>query len=115
MDIGVWEMYLFEEVREKFEKLIAADCEPELEVLIDGVYYMIIGYEGFVTFQRCGQNGSGEIPYNSLDALYSAETIDGICLVKDWERIEEMYAYDFADMDTILKIYELNKMNGERK
>lgn len=85
-------MYSFEEVKEKFEKLIAADCEPELELLIGGEYYMIIGYEGFVTFQRCGQPGSGEIRFDSLDELYPAETIDGICLAKDWNRIEEMHA-----------------------
>lgn len=102
-------MYSFEEVKEKFEKLIATDCEPELEVRISDTYYMIIGYKGFVTFQRCGQNGSGEIKYNSLDELYNTETIDGIFLVKDWSKIEEMYAYDFEDMDTILKNCELNK------
>uniref|UniRef100_UPI0040573C95 hypothetical protein n=1 Tax=Agathobacter sp. TaxID=2021311 RepID=UPI0040573C95 len=105
-------MYSFEEVKEKFDKLIAADCEPELEVRINEKYYMIIGYEGFVTFQG---NGSGEIRFDSLDELYNTETIDGICLAKDWGKIEEMYAYDFEDMDTILKIYELNKLNGEKR
>ena len=102
-------MYSFEEVKEKFEKLIAADCEPELELQIGGVYYMIIGYEGYVTFQRCGQPGSGEIQFDSLEELYYAETVDGICLAKDWNRIEEMHAYEFDDMDTLLKIYELNR------
>lgn len=104
-------MYSYEEVKEKFEKLIAADCEPELGLRINETYYMIIGYEGFVTFQG---NGSGEIRFDSLDELYNTETIDGICLAKDWSKIEEMYAYDFEDMDTILKICELNKLNGEK-
>lgn len=104
-------MYSFKDIKEKFVKLIAADCEPELEMRINGKYYMIIGYEGFITFQG---NGSGEIRFDSLDELYNTETIDGICLARDWDKIEEMHAYEIEDMDTLLKIYELNKLCGER-
>ena len=99
-------MYSFEEIKEKFKKLIAADCEPELEIRIDDRYYMIIGYEGYATFSG---NGSGEIRFESLDELYNAETIDGICLARDWDKIEEMNAFEIEDMDTILKIFELKR------
>ena len=98
-------------VKEKFDKLIAADCEPELELRINNTYYMIIGYEGFVTFQG---NGSGEIRFESLDELYNTKTIDGIYLARDWDRIEEMHAFEIEDMDTILKIFDLNKLRDDR-
>lgn len=101
-------MYTYQEVEQKLNELIAADCEPEIELKINGSYYMIIGYEEFVTFQRCGYPGSSEIRFSSWKELYHATTIDGICLERDWSYIEEMYSYDFETMDTILKIHELS-------
>lgn len=67
-----------------------ANGEPEYEVAVDNreAEYMIVKYSDCVTFQRCGiENGSGEIRFGSLDELLSAETIDGICLKRDWDQI----------------------------
>lgn len=54
----------------------AIDGEPECEIYFKGsdVTYMIIKYDGYVSFQRCGYvvEGSGEFTYKSLDDLYHA-------------------------------------------
>ena len=108
-------MYTYREVEQKLNELIAADCEPEIEVKIKGIYYMIIGYEEFVTFQRCGNPGSGEIRFSSWRELYHATTIDGICLERDWGQIEEMYSHEFEDMETLLMLYSLKNGHGIRR
>ena len=68
------------------------DWEPEftLRFAEDPHDYMIITYADYVTFQRCGQpgEGSGEIRFSDLDELYNADTIDGICLKRDWDGLE---------------------------
>ena len=72
----------------------AIDGEPECEIYFKGsdVTYMIIKYDGYVSFQRCGYvvEGSGEFTYKSLDDLYHSILVDGICLEKDWDKIETM-------------------------
>ena len=83
-----------------FEELKRLICEnknePEVWFIINGKEYMIIGYEVKCSFQRCGAKGtgSGEFYYGSLDELYTAETVDGIILKRDWDRITEIYSYD---------------------
>ena len=82
MDIG------FEEVKEKLSVLAEKGFEPEFRIFLYGKEYMIIAYRTFCSFQRCGMtDGSGEIRYASLDELYHAQTIDGIVLEKDWNKI----------------------------
>lgn len=66
--------------------------------------YMIIMFADKVSFQRYGKPGeqSGEIWFKSLDELYNAETTDGICLKRDWDRIDHIIAdsrYDLFDKD----------------
>lgn len=72
-------------------------CEAELElVFADKPHeYMIIIYEGHCSFQRCGKNGSGEYNYSTLDELYRAKQIDNIILEKDWNKIVDIYCFDF--------------------
>lgn len=86
----------------------AARWEPEFSLTFAGNCgkYMIIPFEQSVSFQRYGlpEEQTGEIWFDSLDALYGAETIDGICLKRDWERIESLIAdfrYDLFDEDDL--------------
>lgn len=70
--------------------------EPEFELWFDedGPDYMIIKYADCATFQRCGNGprGSGEFEYPSLDALLSADLLDGLNLRRDWSRIQGIIA-----------------------
>lgn len=86
----------------------AIDGEPECEIYFKDtdITYMIIKYDGYVSFQRCGYvvEGSGEFKYRSLDDLYHSVLVDGISLKKDWDKIETIVidsAFDLADDDQI--------------
>ncbi len=89
------------------------DWEPEfsLSFLGNNSKYMIIVLKQGVTFQRYGQpeEQTGETWYESLDALYDADTIDDICLRRDWERIESIVAdfryelFEEEDLASFLK------------
>ena len=67
--------------------------------------YMIIKYDDHVSFQRCGaSDGSGEYNYNSLMELYQTESVDGICLEKDWNKITAIVAdamFDITDKEEL--------------
>lgn len=87
----------FETIKSLLEKSVQRGEEPELGMYIDGTEYMIIAYDGYCTFQRCGIKGvgSGEIKYDTLDELYEArQPIDNLCLKRDWNKIEDMYSLD---------------------
>lgn len=89
-------MIQYSEFKEFFENIPA---HSELEVFFEDVdeEYMLIKYEDAVTFARCGiKVGSGEFEYGSLDDLYHAETVDGICLERDWSCIECVLAHTSA-------------------
>ena len=80
--------------------------EPEFSFgfIGDPRKYMIIMFADKVSFQRYGkpEEQTGEIWFHSLDELYNAETIDGICLKRDWDRIDHIIAdsrYDLFDKD----------------
>lgn len=79
--------------KELFDKL-DSNCEPEIEVYFKNKEsnYMIIKYNNYITFQRCGkkEEQSGEIKFNSLDELYNNETIDNIILKNEWNNIEDI-------------------------
>ncbi|MCH5320336.1 MAG: hypothetical protein J1E36_01135 [Eubacterium sp.] len=98
-------VYSYEEIKDMFNRLVLIGCEPEFEIRLFGNYYMIIGYDDHYSFQRCGDNKSGEINFSSLDDLYQSVTIDGICLKSDWDKIEDMFCYDFEDIDSIEKMW----------
>ncbi len=72
--------------------------------------YMIIRYNDYITFQRCGteEEGSGEIKFKSLDVLYNSQTIDNIVLKDEWDNIEDILFNGFsviADKEEILNLY----------
>ena len=95
----------------------AIDGEPECEIYFKDtdVTYMIIKYDGYVSFQRCGYvvEGSGEFKYSSLDDLYHSVLVDEICLEKDWDKIETIVidgAFDLAydvEIERLKQWYEL--------
>ena len=99
----------FELFKKVFNKMTG---EPEIEVyFIDNENeYMIIKYDGYISFQRCGiKDGSGEIKFKSLDELYESRTVDGIFLKEDWYKIRDIVineALSFKDdLDIILERY----------
>jgi len=99
--------YSYEDVKAKFETLIAADCEPELTIALNGHDYMVIGYDDHVSIQRLGDVHPEEIAFPSLNALYEAETVDGICLKRDWDRISSMHSHEFDQIDVLTELHRL--------
>lgn len=63
----------------------------EIELIFDNTNetYMIVKYEDYVTFARCGEE-SEEIPFKSFDELASTKTIDSLLLKEDWGRIKDI-------------------------
>ena len=98
-----------------FEKLFnKINGEPEISIyFVDNKnQYMIIKYNNYITFQRCGINdGSGEIKYNNLRELYNTKTVDNICLKEDWNKINDIIIDESLslkdDLDYIKEIYDL--------
>ena len=91
---GKGNIYSIEYVKEVIKELVKMDFEPELSLCFRGneSEYMIIGYADHVSFQRCGYyDGSGEIDYKTLDELFEADIIDGICLKRDWNKIVDIW------------------------
>ncbi len=83
----------------------AVGGEPEFEICFSNKSseYMIIKYKNEVSFQRCGiENGSGEVFFDSLDELFSATTIDNICLKEQWTNIE------YIVMETMYNLFDRN-------
>ena len=92
-----------------FKKIFDAyPGEPECEIYFNGsdITYMIIKYDKYVTFCRCGYlvEGTDEFKYDSLDTLYHSVLVDGICLENNWVNIETIVidsSFDLAFVDSI--------------
>lgn len=86
-------MISYEKFKEIFN-IIDSKREPEMEFYFKNRKntYMIIKYNDYVTFQRCGrfEEQSGEIKFKSLDELYNSHTIDNIVLKKEWNNIKDI-------------------------
>ncbi len=82
-------MVTLEEFKEIFDLVPG---EPEFEVLFRGnpASYMVIRYGDRVTFARCGNPGTPEAPYPTLQDLCHAELVDGIVLSRDWDKVEQV-------------------------
>lgn len=86
----------FETIKSLLLKSIENGFEAELTLYINDKAYMIIIYDNYCSFQRCGWNdGSGEYIFNSLDELYKATQVDNIILERDWDKIQEFESFDF--------------------
>lgn len=62
----------------------------EIELIFDNTKetYMIVKYEYYVTFAKCGEEAK-EIPFKSFGELSSAKTIDGLLLKESWEHVKD--------------------------
>lgn len=88
----------FEELKKSADECVSQGGEPEICITFSDkeAEYMIIAFKEKCSFQRCGShNGSGGFFYGSLDGLYEAETVDGIILKRDWDKITEIWSDDF--------------------
>ena len=97
-------MITFEEIKEK--ALRHTDMEPEIWLNFSDKKsdYMIIVFKDKCSFQRCATqgwseyDGSGEFFYKSLDELYETETVDGILLKRDWDKITSIYSFELNNL-----------------
>lgn len=95
---------------------IDSNREPEIEIYFKNRKntYMIIKYEGFITFAKCGTNGQSKVcEYNSLEELYNTKTIDNIILKNEWNNIEDII-FDctfsiITDKEDIYEVYRINQ------
>ncbi len=98
-------MVTFERFKEVVKKILTdlPGFEPEIVLYFSDrpdKEYMIIVYGDECTFQRCGvKDGSGEVWYKSLDELYESETVDGILLKRDWNKITEIRNDAYVDFE----------------
>lgn len=97
-------MVTFEQLKALAEKLVAHGGEPEIWINFSDKTndYMIIAFKDKCSFQRCATqgfktfDGSGEFFYKCLDELYETETVDGILLKRDWDKITDIWCDDFG-------------------
>lgn len=86
-------MISYQKFKEIYDK-IDSNRESEIEFYFKNRKntYMIIKYNDYVTFQRCGtaEEQSGEITFESLDELCNSQTIDNIILINEWNNIEDI-------------------------
>lgn len=90
-------MIKFEQLKKLAEDNVSQGGEPEiwLNFCDKKNDYMIIAFEDKCSFQRCGAyDGSGEFFYDTLDELYETETVDGILLKRDWDKITEIWSFE---------------------
>lgn len=97
--------------KEEFLRIYhALGGEPEFSFLFEGTdpEYMVIKYADHATFQRCGrEDGSGEVRFATIEELLVANTVDGICLERDWTRIKGVVVDSLWDLDCELDRREL--------
>lgn len=99
-------MITFEQLKKLAENNVSQGGEPEIWLKFSDKKndYMIIAFDGKCSFQRCatqnrrtyvgGYDGSGEFFYKSLNELYETETVDGILLKRDWDKITDIWSFE---------------------
>lgn len=97
-------MITFEELKETAHR--HRDMEPEIWLNFSDRKgdYMIIVFNDKCSFQRCGTpgvtpfDGSGEVFCKSMDELYETETVDGILLKRDWDKITSINSFELEEL-----------------
>lgn len=97
-------MTTFEELKKI--ALRHADMEPEIFLNFSDKTgdYLIIVFEDKCSFQRCGTqgvspfDGSDELFYKTLDELYETETVDGILLKRDWDKLTSIHSFELENI-----------------
>lgn len=103
-------MITFEQLKKLAEDNVSQGGEPEiwLNFCDKKNDYMIIAFEDKCSFQRCATqgwstygeyDGSGELFYDTLDELYETETVDGILLKHDWDKITDIWCDDIDELE----------------
>ena len=91
--------YTFEEIKTLLLKSINEDhIEAELRLTFNDKSneYMIIIYDDYCSFQRCGKIEEQTVAnYKTLDEMYKAQQVDNIVLERDWNKIIEFDCVDF--------------------
>ena len=73
---------------------------------------MVIKYADHATFQRCGrEDGSGEVRFATIEELLATNTVDGICLERDWTRIRDIVVDSHWSLDCAPDRQELLLLN----
>jgi len=111
---------------EEFKKVLDfMPFEPEFEFYFKHTEntYSLVKYKDKVSFCRCGYSdemikagwssdyrGSSEEYFNSLDELYNATVVDGICLKNEWDNIETIVANNTfnlpEELEELYTVYE---------
>lgn len=98
-------MVTFEQLKALAENNVAQGGEPEIWINFSDRKndYMLIAFDGRCSFQRCATpgwnkygeyDGSEESFYSTLDELYETETVDGILLKRDWDKITNIWSFE---------------------
>ena len=102
-------VYTIDDIKRILTTYMRLDIEPDLTMVFRDrpKEYMIIGYPGHVSFQRCGyKDGSGEMNFPDLEMLFSSELIDGICLQRDWHKVTSIWCEpSLDDTDDVIEAY----------
>ena len=69
--------------------------------------YIIIKYEDCVQFGRCGINDATAVYYPTLDLLLSADQVDGINLLRDWDKIERIYPEGYGTFEEYCRYHNI--------
>lgn len=67
---------------------------------------MIIKYNNYYTFQRCGiEDSSGEFKFKTFDLLINTNTIDDINIKRDWNKLQKILIDEITVEDMKVKVY----------
>ena len=109
--------YSMEEFKSAIMTYIRLDIYPEISLFFRDKEdeYFIVGYVGHVDFQKCGSDDQ-VLEFPDLESLFSAELIDGICLNRDWYKLEAIDCRpEIDDKDFVIETYRVAFEQRERK
>ena len=69
--------------------------------------YIIIKYSDNVQFSRCGIDDATEAYYTTLDELLNADQVDGINLLRDWDKIERIYPEGYGTFEEYCHFHKI--------
>lgn len=116
-------MATFEEIKNMLAAINEWGSTAEFCFTLAHHDYVVIQYEDCCTIQRCGYTpemaaqyhtdyiASATYTYPTLDDLYAATTVDGLCLKDCWEQIDGMTIEDntLDEFPFIIESYKNSK------
>ena len=94
----------------EFKRLYEADNHtPGFYIIFKGVAteYIIIKYSDNVQFSRCGIDNATEAYYATLEELIKADQVDGINLLRDWDKIERIYPEGYGTFEEYCNFHKI--------